>query len=266
MSGALTSAKLYRIKAAHRRRRRSASGRFVQRYYDPTISRFLSVDPVTAHSGTGANFNRYWYANNNPYRFTDPDGRQSVGETIDNGAQGCSAVSCAGWAALRATWDVFGAEGVSQISDKGMNASAGNKVMAAVEVGTVGYGGKVGAAVKATLGVVERVAGSLSKNLASGLGDLTRGEAKAIQGVVNQAGRPLDVVGSAASGTRRGVGTDLPIGKGPGTRSDIDYTTAASNVGNFNGLQQKLSGLAPHGILKGTPEKELPSIRFEPKP
>lgn len=46
-----------------------------QRYYDPAIGRFLSVDPVTASSGTGANFNRYWYANNNPYRFTDPDGR-----------------------------------------------------------------------------------------------------------------------------------------------------------------------------------------------
>jgi RHS repeat-associated protein len=46
-----------------------------QRYYDPAIGRFLSVDPVTANSATGANFNRYWYANNNPYRFTDPDGR-----------------------------------------------------------------------------------------------------------------------------------------------------------------------------------------------
>lgn len=46
-----------------------------QRYYDPTIGRFLSVDPVTANSGTGANFNRYWYANNNPYKFIDPDGR-----------------------------------------------------------------------------------------------------------------------------------------------------------------------------------------------
>lgn len=48
-----------------------------QRYFDSSIGRFLSVDPVTADSGTGANFNRYWYANNNPYAFTDPDGRQS---------------------------------------------------------------------------------------------------------------------------------------------------------------------------------------------
>ncbi|MGY0799870.1 RHS repeat-associated core domain-containing protein [Lysobacter sp. A286] len=46
-----------------------------QRYMDPEIGRFLSVDPVSANSGTGANFNRYWYGNNNPYKFTDPDGR-----------------------------------------------------------------------------------------------------------------------------------------------------------------------------------------------
>ncbi|MGR4876191.1 RHS repeat-associated core domain-containing protein [Pseudoxanthomonas sp. LARHCG66] len=46
-----------------------------QRYYDPTIGRFLSVDPVTADGSSGGNFNRYWYANNNPYKFTDPDGR-----------------------------------------------------------------------------------------------------------------------------------------------------------------------------------------------
>ncbi|WAC63611.1 RHS repeat-associated core domain-containing protein [Pseudoxanthomonas sp. SL93] len=46
-----------------------------QRYYDPEIGRFLSIDPVSADSIGGANFNRYWYANNNPYRFTDPDGR-----------------------------------------------------------------------------------------------------------------------------------------------------------------------------------------------
>lgn len=35
------------------------------------------MDPVTAYSSAEANFNRYWYANNNPYKFTDPDGRQS---------------------------------------------------------------------------------------------------------------------------------------------------------------------------------------------
>ena len=47
-----------------------------QRYYDPAIGRFLSVDPVTALSDPVGMFNRYKYAANNPYRFTDPDGRQ----------------------------------------------------------------------------------------------------------------------------------------------------------------------------------------------
>jgi RHS repeat-associated protein len=47
-----------------------------QRYYDPMIGRFLSVDPVTAISDPTNYFNRYKYANNNPYRFIDPDGRQ----------------------------------------------------------------------------------------------------------------------------------------------------------------------------------------------
>ncbi|TDV30472.1 RHS repeat-associated core domain-containing protein [Stenotrophomonas sp. CC22-02] len=49
-----------------------------QRYYDPTLGAFLSVDPVTAHSNPLGAFNRYRYAANNPYRFTDPDGRCAV--------------------------------------------------------------------------------------------------------------------------------------------------------------------------------------------
>jgi uncharacterized protein RhaS with RHS repeats len=42
------------------------------RYYDPVIGRFYSNDPVgfrDVHS-----FNRYAYANNNPYKYVDPDG------------------------------------------------------------------------------------------------------------------------------------------------------------------------------------------------
>jgi RHS repeat-associated protein len=46
-----------------------------QRYYDQGVGRFLSVDPVSASSINGGNFNRYWYANSNPYKFIDPDGR-----------------------------------------------------------------------------------------------------------------------------------------------------------------------------------------------
>lgn len=54
-----------------------------QRYYDPAVGRFLSVDPVSIGSGGGENFNKYWYANDNPYRFIDPDGRLSRGTGFD---------------------------------------------------------------------------------------------------------------------------------------------------------------------------------------
>lgn len=58
-----------------------------QRYYDPKIGLFLSADPVQAYSHPVVMFNRYRYANNNPYRFKDPDGRKC---TTTNGEASCT--------------------------------------------------------------------------------------------------------------------------------------------------------------------------------
>lgn len=49
-----------------------------QRYYDPQMSRFLTVDSMPPDTNTGWNFNRYNYASGNPYKFTDPDGRNPL--------------------------------------------------------------------------------------------------------------------------------------------------------------------------------------------
>lgn len=53
------------------------------RYYDPIIGRFYSNDPVDAveaiRRGSPVHgFNRYVYAQNNPYKYTDPDGKWIV--------------------------------------------------------------------------------------------------------------------------------------------------------------------------------------------
>jgi RHS repeat-associated protein len=48
-----------------------------QRYYDPEVGVFLSVDPIVALSAPVLQFHRYRYANSNPYKFVDPDGRAS---------------------------------------------------------------------------------------------------------------------------------------------------------------------------------------------
>ena len=50
------------------------------RYYDPVIGRFYSNDPIgfrDVHS-----FNRYTYANNNPYKYIDPDGKESISAVL----------------------------------------------------------------------------------------------------------------------------------------------------------------------------------------
>ena len=70
--------------------------------------------------------------------------------------------------------------------------------------------------------------------------------------MVNEAGRPLEVVGSAAKGTRRGVGSDLPVGKGSGTKSDIDVLIPPSSKNHFNGLTNKLPDADVKIEKKGT--------------
>jgi RHS repeat-associated protein len=45
------------------------------RYYDAATGHFISVDPVSPTEANIFNFNRYDYANDNPVRYIDPDGR-----------------------------------------------------------------------------------------------------------------------------------------------------------------------------------------------
>jgi RHS repeat-associated protein len=114
-----------------------------QRYYDPASGRFLSNDPV-ATTDDGESFNRYAYVNDSPYRYTDPDGKESTGEIVADEAQAAADrgyhVETFLWAFTGVVWDVLGAESVSQVADKGSAASTSDKVMAAVTILTLGRG------------------------------------------------------------------------------------------------------------------------------
>jgi hypothetical protein len=99
-----------------------------------------------------------------------------------------------------------------------------------------------------------RAVGAVGPAPRPNLGDLTPSEVQQIQSVVNQAGRPLEVVGSAARGARRAT-------------SDIDYLVPPSSLRYYEGLQGRLPGIDPeHGIVPGVGNPEIgPAIRFEPK-
>ncbi len=48
------------------------------RYYNPMLGRFMGVDPKGFDEANIHSFNRYAYANNNPYKYVDPDGHSPI--------------------------------------------------------------------------------------------------------------------------------------------------------------------------------------------
>jgi RHS repeat-associated protein len=51
---------------------------FGARWYDPKIGRFMGVDPAGFSADNIQSFNRYAYANNNPYGYVDPNGKWAL--------------------------------------------------------------------------------------------------------------------------------------------------------------------------------------------
>jgi RHS repeat-associated protein len=57
------------------------------RYYNPTLGRFLSVDPVMADTSSSQSWNRYSYVINNPVKLVDPNGETWL-EAVEGFLQG----------------------------------------------------------------------------------------------------------------------------------------------------------------------------------
>ncbi|NQZ12142.1 MAG: hypothetical protein HRT35_33745, partial [Algicola sp.] len=107
------------------------------RYYDPLLGRFLSNDPVGYDNVH--NFNRYTYANNNPYRYVDPDGMNAEpGETVFGASVGLTMSEKS--ASVIANQEAYvgndaaadGVAGGQGLSDIGNDIAAGTGIMAAV--------------------------------------------------------------------------------------------------------------------------------------
>ncbi len=201
------------------------------RDYAPGLGRYLESDPI----GLAGGVNTYAYAEGNPIRRLDRTGLYDFDDFEIDFLQGLAGIS-----------DIV-TFGASNWSRNKLNTNYADPCSDAYK-----YGEAIGIGAGLLYGAGElRLAKAAEE--AAGLGDLTVGEVGQIQNVVDAAGRPLDVVGSAARGARTAT-------------SDIDYTTANANFGNFEGLEGQLPSIdAEHGLLRGYADPNIgPSIRFEP--
>ena len=101
-------------------------------------------------------------------------------------------------------------------------------------------------------------------------GTLTAEERAEIQAIANKHRTTIDVVGSRAAGEGRNIGSDLPVGKGPGTRSDIDFRIDTSHPQAdelISDLQRVGNGAGNAGTKWGPNQYPTypPFIRFTPQ-
>lgn len=125
------------------------------RFYDPRVGRFLSTDPSHFEDDNPFTFNRYGYANNNPYRYTDPDGRVVLPSLIP--------AAVMAWRAYPAYDTATSTAGnINTLADA--DASTADKLAAGAELAGSLPGGKPG----------RNAAGGLAR-MADDAGDAARG-------------------------------------------------------------------------------------------
>uniref|UniRef100_UPI003566F328 RHS repeat-associated core domain-containing protein n=1 Tax=Arsukibacterium sp. TaxID=1977258 RepID=UPI003566F328 len=171
------------------------------RYYDPVIGRFYSNDPAGFTASNPMMFNRYAYANNNPYKFVDPDGKKAEsffvqGKTYENVGQAVSGA----WGDPR------------QSLDSGVQNSIPNVEVTAENIGTISDGAALGASVSLAAGQPQAAAVLGTFSLVTGVTEAMMSE-NPQQGLIIEAAstitslKSVGVVVKIASGAIEGAPT-----------------------------------------------------------
>jgi RHS repeat-associated protein len=182
-----------------------------QRYYEPLAGRFLSVDPVTTNAKDGSFFGRYHYANNNPYKFVDPDGRAGALAACAAGPVGC-AVGVA----------VTIAVGAKALSDTAKIVQSTSSNSSSSGSGQQGGGDKAPSVPDKLVGTVDDKSGQQGGRVNNGplapdnggTGDAAKDFGKLTGGKIGESGKYPGVRGENGIGMRPGK-------EGEGPRIDI---------------------------------------------
>lgn len=196
-----------------------------QRYMDPQLGVFLSVDPVTVYDGEILHFNLYAYAYNNPYKFTDPDGRcpqclwgAPIGAAVSIGVQMAMAEGSVGERFSQVSWG---------------------------QVGIATAAGALSGGVSAIASTAATTGGSIAANV---IGNAAVG-AVATQASAQAEGRTASVSevakGSALSGGTAGLGAAISAAPGvvaKGASASMTQTERTATTNLLQGIRETTPG------------------------
>jgi uncharacterized protein RhaS with RHS repeats len=210
-----------------------------QRYHDPETG-FISPDPVAADHGS---FNRYWYANNNPYTLVDPDGKfpQLLGAIITGAVIGATVDVVAqqfvnGLGSNIDTTSVYVSAGVGAATG-GVGAIYANAARIGMIAGkpittiqavarTAGTNGAIGAAGSAVDSVAHGEAPSATSMAISGAA--TMGMSAAAGRISNATAIKLENISGAAVNTPAGIGGSVARSTASAQRAAASQSASAS--------------------------------------
>lgn len=233
-----------------------------QRYYDPACGCFVSTDAVTAYdSGDMRLFNRYAYAFNNPYKFTDPDGRcpqclwgAPIGAGVNIVVQMATAKGSFSERFNQISWGQVAVATAAGALSGGVSAIAST---ATTTVGTIGAN-VVG---NMAVGAVATQASAQVEGRTASVGEVVQGAA--LSGGASGLGAAIEsvpgtVARSASAGmtqTQRTATADL-LGGIKETTPGFKYTNPAQTAANAAGAAASASpGLKP--LIENKKEMEL---------
>jgi len=189
---------------------------FGARYYEASLARFTSIDPVITFDENRVDpqrWNRYAYVRNNPMRYVDPDGK----------AVTVAAILALGWAAFEIGSQIYDAYStVETLADPEISARDKALVAGLFVAGAIAPGGGYSSAAKATLGKADNVAPTIGQLRRSGQADahhiIQDAAVRDLPGYSSNAAPGLRLPGPAGSaGTAHNIATRVQRRAGGGT-------------------------------------------------